>query len=260
MNRFVRIKHYHLGGTRPEARHRTILASRSWVSASSSRKDPILDEERRDLASEAKTLTLRLFRTCMRSARAIRSGNESDEKEFQERERKRLERRPDDEDTRLAPMMSMMPPVDREDELRSRYEYYQQYTHENFVQESDCLPPDEWNEQHIDRYLQNIRRGEEQRKWLLQDMKFKDPYRDYFDSEGVERFKKRALLYIAKVTDRELENLPPEVREHFIGSSRRETVPDGADDEDGIWDEDDEEDESEPLPEWYKNPRSGGSR
>lgn len=73
-----------------------------------------MNHERERLVQEAKVLTLSLYRTCVRSVRALRRGNEYDEKDFQEREQERLE--PQKKDVRLS-MLSMLPPVDRDDEL-----------------------------------------------------------------------------------------------------------------------------------------------
>jgi hypothetical protein len=67
---------------------------------------------------------------------------------------------------------------------RSRAEYYMQYMRENFVQESDCLAVDDWQPQHIARYLFHLKRGDEHRKWLLKDMQFQDEYQNAFDHES----------------------------------------------------------------------------
>lgn len=199
-----------------------------------------LNEERRNLVNGARELMLSLHRTCVHSARVTRHGNEHDEKEFQERQRKRLER-DIETDVRLG-MLSMLPPVDREDELRSRCEHYLQHARENFMQEPDCLVHDEWSEQHIYRYLHHLRRGEEHRKWLLRDMKFEDPCRDSFDNERVERLEKRAISYISKLSELKLEELSPEVKECYLSHQKdnRELLDGNRDDDDGFWDDDDE--------------------
>ena len=75
-----------------------------------------------ELRKEAAFLTKSLYRICLRSVRLIRPGNEHDEEEFERREKKRLEDENSprkDDDVRMG-MFSMLPPVDREDELRSR--------------------------------------------------------------------------------------------------------------------------------------------
>jgi hypothetical protein len=90
--------------------------------------------------------------------------------------------------------MSMAPPPNPEDELRSRAEYYHAYTREYFTQESDCLGPvggQHWyntgtapaatrlTQKEIDRYLYYVRKGEKDRRWLLGDMMFDDPFKDH---------------------------------------------------------------------------------
>jgi hypothetical protein len=72
-------------------------------------------QEKGRLLQVAGTLSRSLYRTGMRSVRAIRLGNEHDEKDFHEREQDRLEPK-EKKDVRLS-MLSMLPPVDREDEL-----------------------------------------------------------------------------------------------------------------------------------------------
>jgi hypothetical protein len=168
----------------------------------------------------------------------IRHGNENDEKEFSDRERKRLELPSTTKgDVRLS-MLSMLPPVDREDELRSRAEYYTQYARELFVQESDCLSfATEWTEQHIARYLHHLRQGDEHRRWLLADMKFDDPFFESFDQRRVDKFEGDAL--------------------RFVNRFHHDTGPESSDNEDDPFDGDsDDDDETPGLPHWYKNPRS----
>jgi hypothetical protein len=79
------------------------------------RQKQAMRQERERLLQDAGTLSRSIYRTCMRSVRAIRLGNEHDEKDFQEREQDRLEPKKK-KDVRLS-MLSMLPPVDREDEL-----------------------------------------------------------------------------------------------------------------------------------------------
>lgn len=193
------------------------------------------------LLGEASALSRSLYRLCLRSVRVIRKGNDNDEKEFVERERKRLEQpKSSSGDARLS-FLSMLPPVDRTDELRSRAEYYTQYARELFVQESDCLPakPSEWSDQHVARYVHHLRTGNEHRKWLLSDMKFDDAFSISFDRARVDRFEADAL--------------------RFSGRFRKTAVVDReADDKDDPFgdDSDDEDDGITGLPSWYKNPRS----
>jgi hypothetical protein len=83
--------------------------------AEQKRQKQAMRQEKELLLQVAGTLSRSLYRTVMRSVRAIRLGNEHDEKDFHEREQDRLEPK-EKKDVRLS-MLSMLPPVDREDEL-----------------------------------------------------------------------------------------------------------------------------------------------
>lgn len=176
-------------------------------------------ENNQDLLKQHATkITLSLYRVMVRSVRFIRHGNQYDEEEFARREEEEMEQLANqtitrknvkelNNDPRLS-MLSMLPPVNRVDELRSRAEYYMQYAHENFLQEKDCL--DYYNgmlwdsENIIYRYKTSIRRGNEQRKWLLKDMKFEyDPYSHYGTilDEMLTEFEKAATEHIHEVQD-----------------------------------------------------------
>jgi hypothetical protein len=73
------------------------------------------DEVTRDLLlEEASFLTRSLYRICLRSVNVIRFGNDFDEKDFQRRDEEFSNPRPG--------VISMSPPPNREDELRSRAE------------------------------------------------------------------------------------------------------------------------------------------
>jgi hypothetical protein len=48
------------------------------------------------------------------------------------------------------------------------------------------LAVDDWQPQHIARYLFHLKRGDEHRKWLLKDMQFQDEYQNAFDHEQVD--------------------------------------------------------------------------
>jgi len=147
--------------------------------------------------------------------------------------------------------------------LRSRAEYYSQYTRENFVQESDCLPAAtadaasaivEWQEGHVARFLHHLQRGEHQRQWLLKDMHFDDPYQTHAAerSRQAELFQQRALEYVSKkVAQKQQHHLPPDV----VAAAKKRS--DKKDETDDVW-SDDEDDAPSSLPKWYKNPRSGG--
>mmetsp|Transcript_13019 Transcript_13019/g.32867 ORF Transcript_13019/g.32867 Transcript_13019/m.32867 type:complete len:237 (+) Transcript_13019:122-832(+) len=144
---------------------------------------------REDLLEEAEFLTKSLYRTCLRSVRLIRWGNEFDEKEFQRREE-------EFQNPTAGGVMSMAPPPNKEDELRSRAEYYHSYAREYFTQESDCLDNDPLQERDVKRYLYYLRKGEKDRKWLLGDMMFPDPYKNSLDKERVNQFEAMFQKYL----------------------------------------------------------------
>lgn len=201
-----------------------------------------------ELKEEADFLTKSLYRTCLRSIRHIRPGNEHDEAEFQRREEKRLEEDPAkmEEDIRMG-MFSMLPPVDREDELRSRAEYYHQYARENLVQESDCLPFEEeimpLKEAHVSRFLHFLFKGEKDRKWLLKDMKFSDPYENSFPEQRARDFEKKALAYV-----RENEK----VRQQLAGVPMYDEFLDQLVDEDDDDEHEDSDSDGEEYPAWFR--------
>jgi hypothetical protein len=231
--------------------------SRACLSASATASDEKKKNEqfqRQALLDEAAALARALFRTCIRSVRVIRHGNEVDEREFTEREEQRLESNDNkgDNNVRLS-MLSMLPPVDREDELRSRAEYYSQYTRENFYQESDCLSHDEWQEQHISRFLYHLKRGDNHRKWLLDDMKFTDPYMDAFDHDRVAQFEDKALTLVREIEERKREGMDPKIRAYL---EKFQHSGDNDDENDDETDSDDDDDSPQGLPGWYKNPRN----
>lgn len=220
-----------------QAPRRTLAAAPTTSSKLEDDRNALLQQIR----NEATSLTLSLYRRCVRSAYIIRQANEHDEKEFSEREKKRLQSM-ENTDVRLT-MLSMLPPVDRADELRSRFEYYLSYARENFVQESDCLIDDNiMDTRQIDRYLYLLRRGEEHRKWLLEDMKFEDPYKLTFNHGRVKSFETKVQSFLSKPAD-------------GIDAGGTGETSDATDET--FWDSDeDEEEETSQMPEWYRNPRS----
>lgn len=152
---------------------------------------------REDLLEEAEYLTKSLYRNCLRSVRLIRWGNEFDDKEFERREE-------EFQNPTAGGVMSMAPPPNKEDELRSRAEYYHSYAREYFTQESDCLDNDPLQERDIRRYLYYLRKGEKDRKWLLGDMMFPDPYKNSFDKERVNRFEELFKKYLNEDEEEEV--------------------------------------------------------
>lgn len=222
------------------------------TAASSSRADwperrRALAAEQADLAALARSLTLSLYRAVARSVRVIRRGNEHDESEFADRERKRADHLEASaaaaRDVRLR-MLSMLPPVDRAGELHSRGEYYQQYARENFVQESDCLDHAVWEEPHVARYLFHLQRGEEQRKWLLADMKFADPCEASVPKiDGADEFRVRAADYVRRARHAYMQHkLSAEEFEAYMESENQDaSLADDENDDGWSTDEDDDE-------------------
>jgi hypothetical protein len=176
--------------------------SNNWtalsVDPSSSEKDDIKgndevwrNEERRYLLMEASYLSKCLFRTCLRSIRLMRPGNEHDEAGFRAMEKKQKQQLENGDFSG-----SFQPPVDREDELESRVNYYHMHLRENFDSDASCLDRDPWVERDLSIYLHFLRSGEKKRRYVLQEYKFGDPYQFSFDEERVKRFEERAKALI----------------------------------------------------------------
>lgn len=208
-----------------------------------------LAQNQREILEEASALTRSLYRLCMRSVKLIRQGNEADAAEFAAREEKQMEdmiraaepaKNPDDE--RLAGVISMLPPVEPEAELKARSEYYAQYTNENFFAESDCLRPlegDVPSEGQFTRYFYHLRKGEDHRKWLLEDMKFQDPFQ--FDLKRVDRLEERVKNFLENRQQFQLQQMTPEeVREL---EQARKDMDEYDTDEEAFSDEEDDEDD-----------------
>lgn len=235
-----------------------------------------LEQERAALLDDASFLTRSVYRNCVRSIRLIRWGNASDERDFQEREEAQMRDLSasimDRQKDQRFSMISMLPPVDREDELRSRAEYYGQYAREMFIQESDCLNDPVWDyEQHIQRYLFHIKRGDEHRAWLLQDMQFEDPYSQDVEKlaerrRQIQRFDARALRYVRSMQEYHRSpspkspwSPPPLLPVSMEDNSYTGIYADESEDEEGdnwFHDSDDEEEDESTLPSWYKNPQN----
>jgi hypothetical protein len=167
---------------------------------------------RDDLLHDAAYLTKSLYRRCFRSIRVIRWGNTFDDKEFEKREE-------EFQNPTAGSRISMSPPPNRDDELRSRAEYYQSYAREYFTQESDCLDNDPLLERDFRRYLYYLRKGETDRKWLLGDMMFSDPYKNSIDQERIDKMIHLSKIYFGE-DDSELHNedtkLPKDSNDGFI--------------------------------------------
>ena len=186
---------------------------------------------REELLDEASYLTKSLYRTCIRSVRLIRWGNAFDDKEFERREE-------EFQNPTAGGIMSMAPPPNREDELRSRAEYYHSYAREYFTQESDCLDNDPLQERDARRYLYYLRKGEKDRKWLLGDMMFSDPYKKSFDKEKVNRLEEMFKKYLNEDEEEDSEEIVVDDNnnQHGSDSASNKNSGDGfIEDEDPDW-------------------------
>jgi len=198
------------------------------ASSTSLSTNPVSREE---LLEEAEYLTKSLYRSCIRSVRLIRWGNDFDEKEFERREE-------EFQNPTAGGVISMAPPPNKEDELRSRAEYYHSYTREYFTQESDCLDNDPLLERDFRRYLYYLRKGEKDRKWLLGDMMFPDPYKNSFDQERVNRFEAMSKKYLGEDEEEEEDTnvFGDDTKQIDADSSSNDVSNDGfIEDEDPDW-------------------------
>jgi hypothetical protein len=132
----------------------------------------------------------------------IKEGNEFDEREFDRREKEFREG---------TGRLSMSPPPNKQDELRSRYEYYLSYCKEYFVQESDSLDNDPLQQRDVKRYLYYVRKSEKDRRWLLGDMHFRDPHKENDLEDLCTKFETMAGKYFGKndVTEEGTSAPPP---------------------------------------------------
>eukprot|EP00593_Proboscia_inermis_P004852 CAMPEP_0171324640 /NCGR_PEP_ID=MMETSP0816-20121228/116315_1 /TAXON_ID=420281 /ORGANISM="Proboscia inermis, Strain CCAP1064/1" /LENGTH=358 /DNA_ID=CAMNT_0011823627 /DNA_START=45 /DNA_END=1122 /DNA_ORIENTATION=- len=205
--------------------------------------------ERQKLLRIARSLTLSLWRRSLRSVNHMRQGNAHDEESFRTREDEQRKRMmniqnlsfdddmsmdvPVDREDELTQKndeypdfsfdddMSMDVPVDREDELRSRADYYIDSGKEQIFEESDCLDDDPWLEismkQNVSRFLRFLRKGEKQRRWVLKEFKFKDPYVDNSDKERLSNWEEKAWQLLketheAKGFELDTENMSLEMK------------------------------------------------
>jgi len=99
--------------------------------------------------------------------------------------------------------ISMSPPPNKDDELKSRAEYYHSYAREYFTQESDSLDNEPLNDRDIRRYLYYLRKGEKDRRWLLGDMMFSDPYKDSIDQKRINKFESMSRKYLGEDEEEE---------------------------------------------------------
>jgi hypothetical protein len=151
----------------------------------------VLQLERLELLQEAASLTKSMYRICLRSVNLIRPGNEMDEKDFQKRHEEF--RHPKGGMSSMS--MSSRPP-NREDELESRAAYYYSFCRESFLQESDCLEEDPLKWKNIQRFVYFLKKADQDRKWLLADMMFPDPYKTALSQERIQQFEDMARRHL----------------------------------------------------------------
>lgn len=149
-----------------------------------------LQQERDLIQKEAAFLALSLFRSCMRSVKTMRPGNENDIRDFEEREEEQFKA------DSIPGVFSVAPPVDRENELESRFEYYYSFAKENFEQDSTCLDGEPWREEDFQKYFNCMRHAEQTRTYILKDYQFVDPYSERFDMNRLDQLEKRASVFV----------------------------------------------------------------
>ena len=91
-----------------------------------------------------------------------------------------------------------MIPVNRDDELQSRANYYYNWARELIEQESDIFSNDNKDDnsitkEQVHRYFHFLRNGEEKRQYVLQKYQFDDPCEKLFDFEVVDKLEKAML-------------------------------------------------------------------
>ena len=84
------------------------------------------------LLQEASYLTRTLYRKCLQSIKVIAKGNSRDESDFAERESNERKQFEPGSGVNLNERISMAPPVNRQNELSSRANYYKTFTREHF--------------------------------------------------------------------------------------------------------------------------------
>ena len=198
------------------------------------------DNDKERLFQTAKTMTLSMYRTCIRCTKLMAHGNEHDETQFQLREEEQKSKR-----ISGGPSFSMSfePSVDRENELASRASYYMAFIKESFGQEVDCLTRNSlWREDDIYRFVHLMKQGEERRSWILKDYKFDDPYCDSWDdniASKLDLWEKEATEYVQKIYKINGWLLKEDCETNFFDPVQDDSI-DYDWDKDDIWDDSDE--------------------
>ena len=165
------------------------------------------------LKKDASFLTKKLWKSSLKSIQVIAVGNAADETRFTKLEEMQLEK-------------PNMLPVNRDDELRSRANYYYNSAREQIEQESDIFEsvelspiaeytsdgdeessPSLFTKDQIQRYFYFLRRGEEQRQYILRKYKFEDPCPTSFDSSRVDALEYDMLgTFNAEIIDQAIDD------------------------------------------------------
>lgn len=156
-------------------------------------------KERAAILMEASAITRVLFRICLKSVKFMRYGNPHDESEFQRLESEQVVRWKQALQDSMEGIGSMAPPVDRENELESRYMYYVSHVRERFYGELHALNNDPWMEDCAEKFIYLLRSGEEARKWILADYKFEDPFPHRFEEERLNKLEQRMTNFVKEV-------------------------------------------------------------
>jgi hypothetical protein len=175
------------------------------------RKD-FLMQEKEWCANEVRDLSKQFLRICLRSCRLVRVVNEKDERNFEKvNKRHETQRRERMEDTtgKYVHFVMSTPPVDRVDEVRSRFVYYTSYTMDKFSQNQYMFE----YKFDMEEYAAVIRKGEHERQWLLMDIGFEDPYVGRFDFDRLKELERRGRGIYLKFEGHDDETVEEYLRE-----------------------------------------------
>jgi len=155
--------------------------------------------ERAAILAEVAAMTRILYRTCLKSVKLMRPGNGHDEIEFRRLEAEQASRWERALKDSLDGIGSMVPIVDRPNELESRYNYYNAHVKERFKGDFGILDRDPWTEDCVERFLLIFREGEAARKWVLEDYKFVDQFPNRLSEERTNQLQERMRKLVKDV-------------------------------------------------------------
>ena len=111
-----------------------------------------------ELTQQAQQITFALFRACLRSVRSMALPS-----------------------LQTNHSSSTIHHLQESQSIDSRYRYYLEKIREGFYQDRDSLPLSkdinncfQWRSHNLDRFVYNIQKGEEMRRWILQDYQIED--------------------------------------------------------------------------------------